>query len=171
MVKSVVAPLEGPLDLSVLTESLGFRIHILDLRMMKALGERCAAHGLTPGAASVLMVIKQNPGVRHGELADTLLIQRPNMTKLMKRLEAQGLVRRLPSQNDRRHVVLGLTAKGEKAVASVRADFGAHDEIVQALFSQRERGTMTDLVQRMHDALDAAAGEAAPQKGVKTGTL
>lgn len=156
MVKSVEAPTEAPLDLSALTDNLGFRIHILDLRMMKMLSERCAVHGLTPGAASVLMIIKQNPGVRHGELADALLIQRPNMTKLMKRLEAQGLVRRLPAQKDRRHVALGLTEKGEKAVAGARAEFAAHDAIVQQLFNETERAAMSDLVQRMHEALDAA---------------
>jgi DNA-binding MarR family transcriptional regulator len=159
---------DGQLDLSALTDSLGFRMHILDLRMMKALGERCAAHGLTPGSASVLMIIKRNPGVRHGELADALLIQRPNMTKLMKRLEAQGLVRRLPSDGDRRRVVLGLTPRGETAVAGVRADFAAHEDIVQAQFTQHERAVMASFVQRMHLALDAV-GEAQPQSGVKTG--
>ena len=156
MVKSVEAPAEAPLDLSALTDNLGFRIHILDLRMMKMLSERCAVHGLTPGAASVLMIIKQNPGVRHGELADALLIQRPNMTKLMKRLEAQGLVKRLPAKKDRRHVALGLTPKGEQAVAGARAEFAAHDGIVQQLFNATERAAMSDLVQRMHEALDAA---------------
>ena len=156
MVKVVEAPAGGALNISGLTDNLGFRIHILDLRMMKTLSERCAVHGLTPGAASVLMIIKQNPGVRHGELADALLIQRPNMTKLMKRLEAQGLIKRLPAQKDRRHVALGLTAKGQKAVAAARAEFTAHDVIVQQFFSQPERSAMSDLVQRMHEALDAA---------------
>ena len=162
MVKVVDAPADGPLDLSALTDNLGFRMHILDLRMMKTLSERCAVHGLTPGAASVLMIIKQNPGVRHGELADALLIQRPNMTKLMKRLETQGLVRRLPAQKDRRHVSLGLTAKGEKAVAAARAEFAAHDEIVQGRFNPDERAVISDLVQRMHEALDAAEAPPPP---------
>ena len=156
MVKVVEAPVDGPLDLSDLTDNLGFRMHILDLRMMKTLSERCAAHGLTPGAASVLMIIKQNPGVRHGELADALLIQRPNMTKLMKRLETQGLIKRLPAQKDRRHVALGLTAKGETAVAAARAEFAAHDEIVQGRFNPGERALMSELVQRLHTALDEA---------------
>ena len=156
MKKVVEAPAEGPLDLSALTDNLGFRIHILDLRMMKTLSERCAVHGLTPGAASVLMIIKQNPGVRHGELADALLIQRPNMTKLMKRLEAQGLIKRLPAQKDRRHVALGLTAKGETAVAAAWAEFAAHDAIVQGRFNPDERAVMSAFVERMHDALDEA---------------
>jgi DNA-binding MarR family transcriptional regulator len=159
MVKVVEAPAEGPLDLSALTDNLGFRMHILDLRMMKTLSERCAVHGLTPGAASVLMIIQQNPGVRHGELADALLIHRPNMTKLMKRLEAQGLIKRLPAQKDRRHVALGLTTKGEKAVAAARAEFAAHDAIVQGRFNPGERALMSAFVERMHAALDAP-GEA-----------
>ena len=146
MVKVVETPAEGPLDISALTDNLGFRIHILDLRMMKTLSERCAVHGLTPGAASVLMIIQQNPGVRHGELADALLIQRPNMTKLMKRLETQGLIKRLPAQKDRRHVALGLTPKGETAVAAARAEFAAHDEIAQGRFNPGERAALSAFV-------------------------
>lgn len=144
---------DDALNLSVLRDSLGFRIHMLDLHMMRWLGERCARYGLTPASASVLMVIRSNPGVGHGKLADALLIQRPNMTKLMRRLESRGLLRRLGLPDDRRRVVLALTPKGKKVIASVSEHFRKQDRIVRQALDSRDDEKLLSFIRRMHDAL------------------
>jgi DNA-binding MarR family transcriptional regulator len=144
---------DGALNLSVLRNSLGFYIHMLDLHMMRWLGERCARYGLTPASASVLMVIRSNPGISHGKLADALLIQRPNMTKLMRRLESRGLLRRLGLPGDRRRVVLALTPKGKKVIASVSEHFHSQDRIVRQALDSRDDEKLLDFVRRMRDAL------------------
>lgn len=151
----------GGLDLSVLQDRIGFRVHMLDLHMMRWLGERCARHGLTPASASVLMVIHSNPGVRHGELADALLIRRPNMTKLMRRLETRGLLCRKGSPGDKRRVVLALTPEGEKVIAEVGAYFRMQDEVLRVALSGKGDDALTALMDSMHDALDAPEPETA----------
>jgi len=77
---------ERRVDLSWLRTVAGFSLRMLDLRMMKSYSERIAETGLTPAAATVVLVMDGNPGVSLGKLADALLIKRPNMTKLIKRL-------------------------------------------------------------------------------------
>ena len=99
-------------DLSFLRSSLGFNVRLLDVRLMKMFAASLAKYGVTPAEATVLHVILANPDVSHGELAETLLIQPPNMTKMLKRLESEGLIKRLASAKDRRRVILSLTAKG-----------------------------------------------------------
>jgi DNA-binding MarR family transcriptional regulator len=49
-----------------------------------------------------------------GRLAETLSCDASNVTGLVDRLEARGLVRRLPSANDRRVKVLQLTPAGAR---------------------------------------------------------
>ena len=132
---------------------------MLDLHMMRWLGERCARHGLTPASASVLMVIHSNPGVRHGELADALLIRRPNMTKLMRRLEARGLLCRKGSPGDKRRVVLALTSEGEKVIAEVGAYFRMQDDVLRQALSGKGDDALTALMGSMHEALDAPEPE------------
>jgi hypothetical protein len=109
------------------------------------------------------VTLRTDKGVT-GRTASAQLDGKAGVVTGTERLEAQGLVQRLPAQKDRRHVALGLTAKGEEAVAAARAEFAAHDEIVQGRFNPRERAAMADFVHRMHNALDEAE-EAPPTMG------
>jgi DNA-binding MarR family transcriptional regulator len=140
-------------DLAPLQRMVGFNIHILDLQLYQLFYQRYAALTSTPGVFSTLLAIRQNPGIRHGALADALMIQRPNLTKLINRLESEGLVRRLASRDDKRHVVLHLSERGERRVAELLAPMREHDEAATAGLSAAERETFLDLLQRLNDGL------------------
>jgi DNA-binding MarR family transcriptional regulator len=57
------------------------------------------------------------------ELARRLLITRAGMTKMVDRLEAAGLVTRVPSAIDRRVTSIELTAKGRQRQEEIKAKF------------------------------------------------
>ena len=63
-----------------------------------------------------------------GDLADKLLVTGGNVTYVMDRLEAQGLVSRYRSESDRRVVLAKLTEKGRALVARVFPDHAAFIE-------------------------------------------
>src|SRR5579871_5291988 len=67
---------------------------------------------LSPAQCHVLHVIEPGAGVAMGRLADRLACDASNVTGLVDRLESRGLVRRRPSDEDRRIKVLQLTAAG-----------------------------------------------------------
>jgi DNA-binding MarR family transcriptional regulator len=113
-----------------------------------------AKYGVTPAEATVLHVIMANPDVSHGALAETLLVQPPNMTKLLKRLEAEGFVDRIPSAKDRRRVVLSLTPKARRLVLRYRGAASAHEKMAFSAFSVTERKTLIDLVRRALTSLE-----------------
>jgi DNA-binding MarR family transcriptional regulator len=69
---------------------------------------------LSPVQCHVLHLIDPRRPVSMGELADTLACDRSNVTGLVDRLEARGLVRRRPSDGDRRVKALVLTATGSR---------------------------------------------------------
>jgi DNA-binding MarR family transcriptional regulator len=78
--------------------------------------EALAEAGLPPLAwYDVLWAVRRTPRrrVRLGELAEALTISRGGATKLVDRLEAEGLLRREPVPGDRRGAYAVLTAKGE----------------------------------------------------------
>jgi len=141
-------------DLSFLHGSLGFNVRLLDVRLMKMFAASLTKYGVTPAEATVLHVIMANPDVSHGELAETLLIQLPNMTKMLKRLEAEGLINRLASANDRRRVVLTPTSKARRLVLRYRKAASAHEKMAFAAFSATERKTLIGLVRRARTSLD-----------------
>jgi DNA-binding MarR family transcriptional regulator len=140
-------------DLSLLEGLVGFNIHILDLQIYQLFFERFADGAMTPGILSTLLAIKQNPGVRHGALADALMIQRPNMTKLINGLERDALVRREPSRDDKRSVVLNLTSAGEAAVETGLREMMAHEAAAIAPLSPGEQRLLRSLLQKLSGGL------------------
>jgi len=150
------SPAVKPLDLGVLTNLVGFNVHVLDLRLYKLFYERLRGRALTPGVFSTLLAIRNNPGVRHGALAEALLIQRPNMTTLIDRLQRNGYVSRRPSPIDKRSVILSLTAKGQRAVDRTLALIVDHDRMTTRRLSEAERKTFLRLLRKLSVGLRPA---------------
>ncbi len=63
------------------------------------------------------MPVGMRPRIR--ELAHRMQIQHHSAVELINRLEAGGYVRRERAQDDRREVLLALTAKGERVLAEL----------------------------------------------------
>lgn len=71
-------------------------------------------HGLSLSTYSVLATLTKSPEgrLRMSELADNVLISRPGMTRLIERLERDGLVERSRSETDSRQVYAQITERG-----------------------------------------------------------
>lgn len=73
--------------------------------------------GVEPQQHQLMLALKGLPeGTRPrvGELAERLQIKPHSAVELINRLAAAGYVHRHPADEDRREVLIGLTAKGEK---------------------------------------------------------
>jgi DNA-binding MarR family transcriptional regulator len=86
--------------------------------MQRGLSER----GLTLTRAHVLWVLGEAGEVTQRELAQTLQVTPRNVTALIDALEETGFVRRSAHPTDRRAIVVGLTPKGQKAVATLATE-------------------------------------------------
>jgi DNA-binding MarR family transcriptional regulator len=85
--------------------------HALEARLEDALG----AAGLSSPKFAVLSQLARAGGpLTLSELAARVCCVRSNMTQLVDRLEAEGLVRRVDDPGDRRVVRAALTALGEQ---------------------------------------------------------
>jgi DNA-binding MarR family transcriptional regulator len=64
---------------------------------------------LTMPQLKVLMILNAREEATVGTLAETMGVSLSNMTGILDRLVAQGLVERIPSQSDRRSILIRLT--------------------------------------------------------------
>lgn len=83
------------------------------------------AAGLEPQQQQLLLAIAGLPEgsvANVGELAKRLQIQHHSTVELADRLVKRGYVRRQQAEGDRRQVLLGLTAKGEKVLQEFSDD-------------------------------------------------
>ena len=81
-------------------------------------------HGLPLTSYEVLMYLSDtdNGELRMGELADRLLLSRSGITRLVDRLERQGLVERRRCSDDGRGFNAHLTEAGQAKVRAARPD-------------------------------------------------
>ena len=82
-------------------------------------------HGLTHMQLYVLDSIRHGDVVTMGSVASNLHCDASNITGIIDRLVAQGLVTRRESQLDRRAKLLQLTAKGHKIIERITAKLPA----------------------------------------------
>ena len=116
---------------------------------LRAIEKRLAAAGQPPLAwYDVLLELERAGGeLRVGELGARLVIEPHNVTRLVDRLEAQGLLKRRRAADDARGVWAVLTGKG----AALRKDMWVHyrDAVRQAFgaaLSPRDAETLTAIL-------------------------
>ena len=116
-----VAAVEGlcPAELAAWRGLL--RVHASVLKALDA--EMEAAHGLPLTSYEVLINLQAAPGRRRrmAELADSVLLSRSGTTRLVDRLERDGLLERDTCDSDGRGCFAVLTDRGEELLAKARA--------------------------------------------------
>lgn len=88
-------------------------------RFLQFSEQAAAAAGLQPQQHQLLLQISGAPDdilVTIGYIADVMGLRHHTVVELSKRCEVAGLVRRAHDPNDRRFVVLELTADGKRAL-------------------------------------------------------
>jgi DNA-binding MarR family transcriptional regulator len=94
---------------------------------------------LSPAQCHVLHLIEPGRPIAMGELADTLACDKSNVTGLVDRLESRGLIRRKPSNEDRRLKVLDLTPAGARLRAVVLERMGKPPDSLARLSAEEQR--------------------------------
>jgi DNA-binding MarR family transcriptional regulator len=88
-------------------------------------------------------------GLKMGELSRRMMVTGGNVTGITDLLEREGLVERVPDPDDRRAILVRLTAAGRRSFAAMAAE---HERWIVESFrelSQREMATMATLLARL----------------------
>lgn len=103
-----------PPDVLRLDEQLCFPLYAASRLVVQAYAPHLAALGLTYPQYLVLLVLWERDGLTVKEIGGRLLLDSGTLTPVLKRLEAQGLIRRARGKRDERRVENRLTARGRK---------------------------------------------------------
>lgn len=95
-------------------------------------------------------------GRRMNSLARALHMSKSGLTRLVDRLEAQGLVLRLPADDDRRAVRAALTEEGARALAGAfPAYLRSLQEALSTALTPSDLDLLSSLLRRLVEALGA----------------
>jgi len=107
-------------------------------------------HATTLPRFDVLAALwRRRDGVNMSELSRMLLVSNGNATTVVDRLEADGLVRRTPSQTDRRTVFVALTPQGRTRFERLATEHEAEVARLFAGLSEADLDSLTDIFKRM----------------------
>lgn len=132
-------------------DSVGYLMRRVLLALTQDTDKRLEPHGLTHAQWGPLFMMRKAGSATVAELARELQMDPGAMTRLLDRLEAKGLCKRVRSTDDRRVVNLALTDEGEKAAAKVPVALAEVMNAHLSGFSKTEWKTLKGLLQRMLD--------------------
>jgi DNA-binding MarR family transcriptional regulator len=98
--------------------------------------------GLHPGQEALLMELWDHDGRTQADLAESLGVEPPTVTKMLQRMEHGDLVDRRPDATDRRAIRVYLTPKGRRLKGKV-----------DKLWSELETRTLDGLSDRQQSSL------------------
>ena len=90
-----------------------------------------------------------------GELSRLMMVSGGNVTGLVRQLEEEGLVNRVPLKTDRRTYLVGLTAKGKRHFDQMAVE---HESWIAGLFEGMDHQQQETLMEGL-SALKASVGQ------------
>jgi MarR family transcriptional regulator, lower aerobic nicotinate degradation pathway regulator len=131
---NAISPVDGLAQLSFLVQG--------------TLERRAAGHDISIVQTRLLGILRDRRPTMN-ELAKLLGLDKSSVTGLVDRAERRGLVARVPSEADRRSVLVSLTEQGRALTTSVSADFASDMTSLLALLPTADQAALSSLISRL----------------------
>lgn len=151
-----IAQVAGSYDALLLHNQLCFALYSASLKMTKVYKPFLQELGLTYPQYLAMIVLWEQDGITVGDISARLLTDPGSLTPLLKRLEAEGLLRRTRGKDDERVVRLYLTVQGEalrEKALNIPPNILAASGISLGQ-SQSMQQDLNNLRGNLHDSLD-----------------
>ena len=97
----------------------------------------------------VLACLNDRPGLMLTELAELVLFEQSHLTKIIDRMSAQGLVERAKTVDDRRKVLIQITAKGKELVEPLIIAAKQHEERAVREIDRRDMADLKRILKQL----------------------
>lgn len=139
--------------LDSVTALTGYNLRRAQLAAFQLFERYFSEHDIRPVQFTLLLLLRDNPGVKHVQLARVLGLQRANMVALVNELESRSLLRREPYPADRRAHALFLSREGERLVRRLVATHDAYEDDISSGMGEREHAQLNELLRRLCQSL------------------
>jgi DNA-binding MarR family transcriptional regulator len=137
--------------------SLGYQINHLARLMAQALRERIEPLGVVPGQFAQLLALFEQDGQSQRELCQRVRIEQPTMANTLRRMERDGLIRRLPDPSDGRRTSVMLTERARGLEGTLVGVARSVNSVATKDMTEEELATFMDTLSRIIDNLEAVA--------------
>lgn len=133
--------------LGMLPGLIGYQLRLAQRAIFADFADAVDGAGISPGLFGILVIVDSNSGLTQQALADAAHLDRSTVVSVIDKLEHRQLVERRPA--DRRSNGLFLTDAGIRLLRRLRRKVAQHERRVVQNLSERERGQLVALLQRI----------------------
>lgn len=130
-------------------QEMYLQLVVLSMRAKKHLAVYCESKQLTPVQGIVLLLLEPSGKKTMHELSEMMGCDASNITGLVDRLEANGLICRCACSSDRRIKEISLSAKGEKCRSDILAEFDKAETSDLSKLEADEQAELKRLIQKI----------------------
>lgn len=116
--------------------------------------DECRELALTPAQFGVLTVLKAHPGLGQSSLARALGFDKVTVLRVLRGLEARGLIARAPTKGSKRNVSVALTADGAIVLAQAQKPAERAYRRLLAPLDPRQQDQLVALLQLLTGELE-----------------
>ena len=136
-----------------LEHRLAYRFSMLAAMVTRCIGDLYRKHGLTVGGWRTLSIIGRYEPIFPSDIAERTSVDADKVTRAVDRLVTNGLVARKVDAQDRRRIVLTLTARGRRVHSEIDQVRRVTEEKFLSVLTQEE-------AERFYAALDKLEAQA-----------
>jgi DNA-binding MarR family transcriptional regulator len=157
MKRHVPAPQKMPASLSRLYARPGFLLRRAHQISAAVFEDACRDLGLTPAQFGVLTVLQAHPGLGQSSLARALGFDKVTVLRVLRGLQARGLVTRGPAEDNRRNVSVSLTPQGESLLQQAQKPAEKAYKRLMAPLDKHQQEQLLELLQLLTGELEEEA--------------
>ncbi len=116
----------------------------------KTHARKVATHKLTAPQFGVLDVLLKAGSMPLKRISEELMVTGANITCVVDNLEKEGLVKRVPSKEDRRIIMAELTPKGKQKIDKIHPAYVKNMLDVASKLSDAEQKQLTKLLEKLN---------------------
>ncbi|HEX3146523.1 MAG TPA: MarR family transcriptional regulator [Gemmataceae bacterium] len=131
------------------------RVIVLAQALERSVNEALARHGITLGQFDILATLRRQPDgkLTPTQLMQSVMLSSGGMTNRLDRLQDAGWIRRKDDPDDRRGVMIELTAKGRTLIDAATETRFAEAQKSRPPLGSRETQQLADLLRTWLTAL------------------
>ncbi len=163
----MTVPGPSPAQLSRLYVRPGFLLRRAQQISAALFEDECRELALTPAQFGVLTVLKSHPGLGQSSLARALGFDKVTVLRVLRGLQARGLVARAPALGNKRNVSVALTGRGAAVLEKAQRPAERAYKRLLAPLDKAQQAQLVQLLQLITGGLEDDARAAFVPPGRK----
>jgi DNA-binding MarR family transcriptional regulator len=133
-----------------------YRLYRASTKLQVRLQTRLRALRMSSSQWRVISVLKAYGALSIGEIVEATLMEQPTISRVVARLEKNGLVTRRPSTRDSRMALISLTAAGVEAFRQIVPAALRHQELALNGIGRKEIAQVVATLEKIEENIEAS---------------